>query len=195
MLSKQIAQRMNRVVAQQQVRQFSLWSFMEAAPPDPIFKVNDAFKSDKNPKKQLLGVGAYRCDNNKPYILESVIEAEKRIMNMDHEYAGIDGIQSFRENALKLAYGPNHVALQGKRIASCQSLSGTGSLRLGLDFLRDWYPNKKAKVYVADPTWPTHKGIAGRAGWEFESYRYYDKPNKAFDLNGMLEDLDKADDE
>lgn len=168
---------------------------MEPAPPDPIFKINDNFKADKNPKKQLLGVGAYRDDNNRPYILESVIEAEKRIMDMDHEYAGIDGIPSFRRNALDLAYGPSHVAITGKRVASCQSLSGTGSLRLGLDFLQDWYPNKKAKVFVADPTWPTHKGIAGRAGFEWESYRYYDKATKGFDLNGMLEDLDKADNE
>ena len=189
---------MHRVVSQQQVRQFSqasIWNFMEAAPPDPIFKINDNFKADKNPNKQLLGVGAYRDDNNKPYILEAVIEAEKRIMDMDHEYAGIDGIPSFRDNALKLAYGPNHVAIKGKRVASCQSLSGTGSLRLGLDFLRDWYPNKNAKVYVADPTWPTHKGIADRAGWEWGSYRYYDKANKGFNLNGMLEDLDKMDNE
>jgi aspartate aminotransferase len=34
--------------------------------------VTEAFKADKNPKKMNLGVGAYRDDNNKPYVLECV---------------------------------------------------------------------------------------------------------------------------
>jgi aspartate/tyrosine/aromatic aminotransferase len=31
--------------------------------------------------------------------------------------------------------------------------------------MKEWYPNKKAKVYVPDPTWPTHRNIAERAGF------------------------------
>ena len=68
-------------------------------------------------------------------------------------------------------------------------------MRVGLDFLKEWYPNKNAKVFTADPTWPTHRGIALRAGYEWENYRYYDRENKCFDLKGMMEDLDKADNE
>ena len=41
-------------------------------PPDAILGVTEAFKRDPNPKKMNLGVGAYRDDNNKPYILPSV---------------------------------------------------------------------------------------------------------------------------
>jgi aspartate/tyrosine/aromatic aminotransferase len=40
-------------------------------------------------------------------------------------------------------------------------------LRVGLDFLRENYPNKNAKVYVPDPTWPTHRGIAEKAGFKW----------------------------
>jgi aspartate aminotransferase len=68
-------------------------------------------------------------------------------------------------------------------------------LRVGLEFLRQWYPNKNAKVYVPNPTWPTHVGISQKAGFEVEKYRYYDSSKKGFDLDGMLEDLDKADNE
>ena len=75
---------------------------------------------------------------------------------------------------------------------ACQSLSGTGSLRVGLDFIKEWYHNKDAVVYTPDPTWPTHRGIATRAGFPWKNYRYYDKSKKGFDLIGMLEDLDKA---
>ena len=47
---------------------------MELGPPDAILGVTEAFKKDKNPKKMNLGVGAYRDDNNKPFILPSVIK-------------------------------------------------------------------------------------------------------------------------
>ena len=41
-------------------------------PPDAILGVTEAFKRDTNPKKMNLGVGAYRDDNGKPFILPSV---------------------------------------------------------------------------------------------------------------------------
>jgi hypothetical protein len=50
-------------------RSMSVWSELEAAPADPILGLNDQFKKDTNPKKVLLGMGTYRDDKNKPYIL------------------------------------------------------------------------------------------------------------------------------
>ena len=41
-------------------------------PPDPILGVTEAFKKDDNPNKINLGVGAYRDDNGKPFVLSSV---------------------------------------------------------------------------------------------------------------------------
>jgi aspartate aminotransferase len=81
-----------------------------AAPADPILGLNEAFKKETNPKKQLLGMGVYRDDKNKPFILECVRRAEERILNlnMDHEYAAIDGISSFVAKSLNLAYGANN---------------------------------------------------------------------------------------
>lgn len=75
----------------------SPWNTLEAAPADPILGLNEAFKKDVNPNKVLLGMGVYRDDNSKPYILPCVREAEERILaaDMDHEYAGIEGIPSF----------------------------------------------------------------------------------------------------
>lgn len=84
---------------------------------------------------------------------------------MNHEYAGIDGIPSFRANVVKLGWGADCDAIKEGRYAAAQSISGTGSLRVGLDFLKEWYPHKNAKVYVASPTWPTHKTISQRAGF------------------------------
>lgn len=50
----------------------SWWSGVEMGPPDAILGVTEAFKRDSNPKKINLGVGAYRDDNGKPFVLPSV---------------------------------------------------------------------------------------------------------------------------
>lgn len=43
-------------------------------PPDAILGVTEAFKRDTNPKKINLGVGAYRDDNGKPFVLPTVLK-------------------------------------------------------------------------------------------------------------------------
>lgn len=62
-------------------------------PPDAILGVTEAFKADTNPKKMNLGVGAYRDDQGKPFVLPSVREAENQVIaqKLDKEYAGIAG--------------------------------------------------------------------------------------------------------
>lgn len=41
-------------------------------PPDAILGITEAFKKDSSPSKINLGVGAYRDDNGKPFVLECV---------------------------------------------------------------------------------------------------------------------------
>jgi len=114
---------------------------------------------------------------------------------MDHEYSGIDGNPSYKARSAALAFGEDNEVIKSNRVASCQTLSGTGSLRIRFDFLRDWFPNKEAKIYVPDPTWPTHMRIAEKAGFEWGTYRYYDRATKGFDADGMIEDLKNMPDE
>jgi aspartate/tyrosine/aromatic aminotransferase len=54
---------------------------------------------------------------------------------MDHEYAGIQGIDSYIDKIIKLAYGEDSQAHKEGRIAGMQSISGTGALRVGFEFL------------------------------------------------------------
>lgn len=69
----------------------SPWAHFEMAPPDPIVGLNEAFATDDFPQKVIVGVGAYRDDAGKPYVLPCVREAEKIMMEkkFDMEYAGI----------------------------------------------------------------------------------------------------------
>lgn len=91
----------------------SIWAKVDMAPADPILGLNDQFKADTRPEKALLGMGAYRDDAGKPYILDCVKTAEERIVanNMDHEYSGIDGIPSYREKCVKLGWGEDCAAV------------------------------------------------------------------------------------
>lgn len=91
MLSKISTSSVKHLLNNSRMAAFSTWSKVEAAPADPILGLNEAFKKESNPNKVLLGMGAYRDDAGKPYILSCVKKATKTIQekNMDHEYAGI----------------------------------------------------------------------------------------------------------
>ena len=52
----------------------SWWSGVELGPPDAILGITEAFKKCDNPNKINLGVGAYRDDNGKPFVLPTVRE-------------------------------------------------------------------------------------------------------------------------
>ena len=66
-------------------------------------------------------MGADRDDKGKPYILDCVKKASEIILskNMDHEYAGIDGIPSYVQKCIELGYGADSEAVMSKRIAGC----------------------------------------------------------------------------
>uniref|UniRef100_A0A8C1MYU2 Aspartate aminotransferase, mitochondrial n=1 Tax=Cyprinus carpio TaxID=7962 RepID=A0A8C1MYU2_CYPCA len=54
----------------------SWWTEVQMGPPDPILGVTEAFKRDTNPKKMNLGVGAYRDDQGKPFVLSCVRKSD-----------------------------------------------------------------------------------------------------------------------
>lgn len=186
----------DRHLASRSISRFiSTWSNVKAGPPDPILGVTEAFKADPSPLKMNLGVGAYRDENGKPFVLPSVRQAEEAIIaaKYDKEYLGITGFGDFIKQAALLAYGPNSAPLKENRIAITQSISGTGALRIGGAFLQRFYPHSK-KIYLPSPTWGNHIPIFKDSGLEVHTYRYYDKKTVGLDADGMLEDIKSAPD-
>ncbi|CAD5208437.1 unnamed protein product [Bursaphelenchus xylophilus] len=167
------------------------WSGVEMGPPDAILGVTEAFKRDQNPKKINLGVGAYRDDAGKPFVLPSVRKAENAIIaqKLDKEYTTIAGIPEFTANAIKLALGADNPVIAEKRNATVQSISGTGALRIGAEFLKKFFPNKV--IYQPTPTWGNHIPIFKFAGLDVKQYRYYDSKTCGFDEQGALDDIAK----
>jgi aspartate aminotransferase, mitochondrial len=72
-----------------------------------------------------LGVGAYRTDEGKPFVLESVKKAEKLIdsENLDKEYAGIIGLPEFCQASAKLAFGDNSPVIKDQLVGIRTKLS------------------------------------------------------------------------
>jgi aspartate aminotransferase len=168
-------------------RAISAWSNVPQGPPDAILGITEAFKADSNPEKINLGVGAYRDDKGKPFVLPSVKEAEQKVVGkaLDKEYAGITGVPSFTKAALQLAYGPESAP---DRIAITQSISGTGALRIGGAFLERFYPSAKT-IYIPNPSWANHNAVFKDSGLKVEKYRYYNKDTIGLDFDGMVADI------
>ena len=97
-----------------------------------ILGLVESFNKDESPNKVSLVVGAYRADNGKPWVLPSVIKAEAKVIaaGMNKEYAPISGVDDFVKSARAFALGPSSSALAENRVASVQSLSGTGACRV-----------------------------------------------------------------
>ncbi|EMR69631.1 putative aspartate aminotransferase protein [Eutypa lata UCREL1] len=175
----------------QAVRAASTWANVPQGPPDAILGITEAFKADSFEKKINLGVGAYRDDKGKPYVLPSVRTAEEKVIasRLNKEYAGITGVPEFTKAAVELAYGSDSPALD--RIVVTQSISGTGALRIGAAFLQRFYPGDK-KIYIPTPSWANHKAVFSDAGLGVEQYRYYDKKTIGLDFEGMVADIKAA---
>lgn len=169
-----------------------VFNHIDLAPPDPILGTTQAFLADKDPKKVNLGVGAYRDDKGKPVVFSSVKKAEKLIFDnpsFNKEYLPIVGYQPFVETAQKLILGENSQALKDKRVASLQTLSGTGALRIGFDFVRKFIPGP---VYVSRPTWGNHNSIIAVCGLQVREYPYWDQKKRGLDFEGMVNCLETA---
>ncbi|EXJ82446.1 aspartate aminotransferase [Capronia epimyces CBS 606.96] len=171
----------------------STWANVKEGPPDAILGITEAFKKDSFPEKINLGVGAYRDDNGKPYVLPSVKTAEDKVVEsgLDKEYAGITGVPSFTKAAALLAYGPDSKPLKEDRIAITQSISGTGALRIGGAFLQRFYPGAKT-IYIPTPSWANHKAVFSDSGLEVKQYKYYNKDTIGLDFEGLVADLKAA---
>ncbi|KAK3274139.1 L-asparaginase 1, variant 2 [Cymbomonas tetramitiformis] len=169
----------------------SFWAKVPQAPKDPILGITEKFLADEDPCKMNLGVGAYRTDQGKPVVLDCVREAEKRIAgNFNMEYLPIGGLKEFNDLSVKLAYGDECAAIAEARVASIQTLSGTGSCRLMADFMHKFAPD--ATVYIPSPTWANHHNIWRDANVAQTSFRYYKPSTRGLDFEGMIEDIQTA---
>lgn len=163
-----------------------LLATIELAPRDPILGVTEAFNADPNPRKVNLGVGVYCDDDGGVPLLECVSRAERAITakGAPHVYLPIDGIASYDRAVRNLLFGADSDLVQAGRVVTIQALGGTGSLRVGADFLRRFAPG--AQIWISDPSWENHRALFEGAGFTVNSYPYYDTRTHGLDFAGMI---------
>jgi aromatic-amino-acid transaminase len=170
----------------------SLFTAVEMAPRDPILGLNEQFATDTNPNKVNLGVGVYFDDNGKLPLLQCVQAAEKAMMDKPsaRAYLPIDGIAAYDAAVKSLVFGADSEPVSSGRVATVQGIGGTGGLKIGADFLKKLSPN--AKVMISDPSWENHRALFSSAGFQVESYAYYDAEKHGVNFDGMLASLNAA---
>ncbi|KAK3361200.1 pyridoxal phosphate-dependent transferase [Lasiosphaeria ovina] len=167
------------------------------APEDPLFGLMRACKADTSPDKVDLGIGAYRDDNAKPWVLPVVKKADEILRNdpdLNHEYLPIAGLASFTRKAAELLLGTSAPTISEKRVASVQTISGTGAVHLGALFLARFYKIHGANrtVYLSNPTWANHNQIFTNVGLPIATYPYFHKETRGLDIEGMKRALADA---
>ena len=170
----------------------SLFTAVELAPRDPILGLNEQFASDNNPNKVNLGVGVYFDDNGKLPLLQCVQAAEKAMMDKPtaRGYLPIDGIAAYDAAVKSLVFGADSEPVSSGRVATVQGIGGTGGLKIGADFLKKISPN--AKVLISDPSWENHRALFTNAGFQVDTYAYYDAEKRGVNFDGMLASLNAA---
>lgn len=170
----------------------SMFSAVEMAPRDPILGLIEQFNVDSNPNKVNLGVGVYFDDNGKLPLLQCVQAAEKAMMDKPtaRGYLPIDGIAAYDAAVKSLVFGADSEPVKSGRVTTVQGIGGTGGLKIGADFLKKLNPT--AKLLISDPSWENHRALFTSAGFEVETYRYYDAAKRGVDFDGMLADISAA---
>ncbi|MDO5736559.1 MAG: amino acid aminotransferase [Propionibacteriaceae bacterium] len=168
----------------------SLLHTVQLAPADPILGLTEAFLKDPRMDKVNLGVGVYLDETGKVPLLRCVRAAEERLEKQasPHGYLGIVGLPTYVHATRSLVFGADAPVLE--RVASVQALGGTGALKVGADLLQQLSPD--ARVLISTPSWENHRALFARAGFDVQGYRYYSPELKGIDVDGMIEDLQAA---
>ncbi|MTD39684.1 aminotransferase class I/II-fold pyridoxal phosphate-dependent enzyme [Erwinia sp. CPCC 100877] len=153
--------------------------------PDPIMSLMEQYLADDCPHKVNLGIGLYYDGEGALPLLNSVREAQQRLMTQErpHGYPPIEGLASFREAVQRLIFGP---AAAQAPLVTLQTLGGSGALRLGAELLRQL---GVCHIHLPEPTWPNHLAIFSAAGLTPESYPWYDNASGELLIDALLDRL------
>jgi aromatic-amino-acid transaminase len=134
----------------------------------------------------------YFDEQGKLPVLACVAAAERQLLESPKAkgYLPIDGIAAYDKAVQGLVFGADSPAVKGGRVATVQTLGGTGGLKVGADFLKRLEPG--ARVLISDPSWENHRALFANAGFDVGSYPYYDAATRGIRFDAMLAALQAA---
>ena len=157
---------------------------------DPILTLNESFGRDPRVHKINLSIGIYFDDAGRLPVMAAVREAETAMLQTigARPYQPMEGAANYRLAVQQLLFGPGHEAVTSGRIATVQTIGGSGGLKVGGDFLQRYFPG--SQVWVSDPTWDNHRAMFEGAGFQVNTYPYYDAATKGLKFDAMLAAID-----
>jgi aromatic-amino-acid transaminase len=167
-----------------------MFQHVDAYPGDPILTLNEDFLNDPRPGKVNLSIGVYLNEAGRLPVMDAVLQAQTSLSKElgASPYLPMEGARAYREKARQLIFGEEHEALAGERIATIQTIGGSGALKIGADFLMQYFPD--ARVWVSDPTWDNHRAIFAGAGFVVNIYPYYSHTTRLVDFPALRRALE-----
>ena len=162
-----------------------MFEHVDAYPGDPILSLNEDFKNDRRTNKINLSIGVYLDEEGRLPVMHAVREAESALLKNigPRPYLPMEGSPAYRKAVQQLLFGARHPALATGRIATIQTLGGSGALRVGADFLQAYFGGRQ--VWISDPTWDNHRAIFTGTGFTVHTYPYYSAETKQVDFARM----------
>ena len=110
----------------------SLFSHVPPYEGDPILSLMEDFQSDPRPNKVSLSIGVYFDAEGRLPLLPSVRRAETALLQDigPRPYLPIEGMADYRSAVQRLLFGAGHEAVASGRIATLQTLGGSGGLKV-----------------------------------------------------------------
>lgn len=155
---------------------------------DPILSLMDTYQADTRASKVNLSIGLYYDAEGRIPTLPSVAEAHRRLLAQGERpalYLPMEGLTDYCVQVQRLLFGDASPALSEGRVATIQTVGGSGALKVGADFLRQYFP--QSQVWVSDPTWENHHALFGGAGFIVNTYPYFDPSTGGVAFADMLE--------
>jgi aromatic-amino-acid transaminase len=167
-----------------------MFEHIDAYPGDPILSLNENFQKDPRQNKVNLSIGIYFDDEGRLPVMQAVHTAEAAILEEPgpKPYLPMAGFAQYRDAVQALVFGAQCPSRAAGRIATVQTLGGSGALKVGADFIKRYFPT--SHVWVSDPTWENHRFIFERAGFTVNTYPYYDEATGGLKFEAMLSAID-----
>ena len=163
-----------------------MFEHIDAYAGDPILTLNESFGRDPRAHKINLSIGIYFDDAGRLPVMAAVREVETALLQSigARPYQPMEGAANYRAAAQHLLFGAQHEAVTSGRIATVQTIGGSGALKVGGDFLQRYFP--ASQVWVSDPTWDNHRAMFEGAGFAVQTYPYYDAATGGLKFGEML---------
>jgi len=167
----------------------SFFANVELVPGDPILGLTEAYNADSRPTKVNLGVGIYYDESGRIPLLRAVKQIEQQLANeaKPRGYLPIDGLPAYTQATRELVFGKDSPLLAAGRVATSQTIGGSGALRVGADLLHKLLPH--STIAISNPSWENHRAVFGAAGFEVVEYSYFDPTTHGVDFDAMVADL------